>query len=99
MYPCNQSSSPGFLEHLPPLFREARTEGRIALRHAVQAASYASLSNDHDSIALGHKALHCYGLALTALAKGLAEPGLQPDDHQLMTVVVLDIFEVSNVHT
>jgi len=35
---------------------------------------------------------------LTALAKGLAEPGLQPDDYQLMTVVVLDIFEVSNVH-
>jgi len=95
MYPCNQSSSPGFLEHLPPLFREARTEGRIALRHAVRAVSYASLSNDHGSVALAHKALHYYGLALTALAKALAEPDLQPDDYMLMTVVILDMFEVS----
>lgn len=94
MYPCNQSSSPGFLEYLPFLFEEVRTEGRLALRWAVYAAAYASLSNDEDRVDLGDKAMHCYGQALSALAKGLSEPGWIPDDYVLMTVVVLDLFEV-----
>ncbi len=44
MYPCNQTSSPGFLEHLPCMFKEVNIEGRYALRWAVQAAGYADSS-------------------------------------------------------
>ena len=95
IYPCNSSSSPGFLEHLPGLFKEVNVEGRYALRWAVQAASYAELSREQGSEELAAKALECYGLALGALGKSLAEKEKTPDDHDLMTVVVLDIFEVS----
>jgi hypothetical protein len=95
MYPCNQSSSPGFLEYLPFLFEEVRTEGRLALRWAVYAAAYGSLSNDEKNTDLGDKAMHCYGQALSALAKSLSEPARTPDDYILMTVVVLDLFEVA----
>lgn len=95
MYPCNQGSSPGFLEHLPSLFREFRNEGRLALRWAVRATAYASLSKDQDSVALGNKALYCYGKSLSALGDALKGAVQPPDDFVLMTVVILDIFEVS----
>lgn len=94
MYPCNQGSSPGFLEHLPSLFREFRNEGRLALRWAVRAAAYASLSNGQDNAALGNKALECYGRSLSALGDALKANTKAPDDFCLMTVVILDIFEV-----
>ncbi|MCJ1243028.1 hypothetical protein MMC30_000224 [Trapelia coarctata] len=93
MYPCNQGSSPGFLEHLPGLLGEVKVEGKLALRSAVRAAAYASLSSEQSSNALGKKALHCYGLALSSLAESLADPHVVPDDFILMTVVVLDLFE------
>jgi hypothetical protein len=94
MYPCNDGSSPGFLEHLPVLFSEVKIQGRLALRWAVRAASYANLSNEQNSAGLGNKALQCYGLALSALAEALADTRVPPDDYTLMTVVVLDLFEV-----
>ena len=94
MYPCNQGSTPGFLEHLPSLFREFRNEGRLALRSAVRAAAYASLSKGQDSAALGTKALECYGQSLSALGDALKDTTKSPDDFSLMTVVILDIFEV-----
>jgi len=94
MYPCSQTSSPGFLEHLPCMFQEVNVNGRYALRWAVRAAAYADLSKDQDSDLLASKALQCYGMALSALADSLATSGKIPDDYDLMTVVVLDIFEV-----
>ncbi|KAK9420240.1 hypothetical protein SUNI508_06509 [Seiridium unicorne] len=93
IYPCNETSSPGFLEHLPSLFKDVNVEGRHALRWAVRAAGYADISKDSDNNLLARKAYHCYGLALAALGESLAEPGKTPDDYDLMTVVVLDIFE------
>lgn len=97
MYPCNNGSSPGFLECLPFLFEEVKVEGRRALRWAVRAAAYANLSNAQDSSAIAKKALECYGLGLSALVESLADPGAVPDDYTLMTVVVLDLFEVSPI--
>lgn len=94
MYPCNQGSSPGFLEHLPSLFREVQAEGRLALRWAVRAAAYASLSRDQKTASLGSKALDCYGRSLSALADALKNGSKPPDDYVLMAVVILDIFEV-----
>jgi hypothetical protein len=94
MYPCNSGSSPGFLEHLPTLFIEVKMEGRMALRWAVRAASYASLSSDQNNAALRAKALSCYGKALSALGESLADPNTAPDGFTLMTVVILDLFEV-----
>lgn len=95
MYPCNNGSSPGFLEHLPSLFKDINVEGRVALRWAVRAAAYGNLSNDQNNVNLGDKALECYGQALSALSEALADPKVRPDDYTLMTVVVLDLFEVS----
>jgi hypothetical protein len=77
------------------MFQEVNVNGRYALRWAVRAAAYADLSKDQDGDALAKKALQCYGLALTALGDSLAMPGKVPDDYDLMTVVVLDIFEAS----
>lgn len=94
IYPCNQTSSPGFLEHLPCMFQEVNVDGRYALRWAVRAAAYADISKDQDSDVLARKALQCYGMALSALGDSLAASGKVPDDYDLMTVVVLDIFEV-----
>lgn len=94
LYPCNETSSPGFLEHLPSLFRGVNIEGRYALRWAVRAAAYADLSKDAGGEPLARKALHCYGMALSALGTSLAERAKVPDDYDLMTVVILDIFEV-----
>ncbi|KAH7175701.1 hypothetical protein EDB81DRAFT_874533 [Dactylonectria macrodidyma] len=93
IYPCNESSSPGFLEHLPCLFKDVNVDGRHALRWAVQAAGIADLSRENDSELLAPKALECYGQALSALGKSLAEKGKTPDDYDLMAVVVLDLFE------
>ncbi|EHK44755.1 hypothetical protein TRIATDRAFT_318350 [Trichoderma atroviride IMI 206040] len=94
LYPCNQTSSPGFLEHLPSMFKEVNVEGRYALRWAVQAAAYAdAVSSNQKSKALASKALQCYGMALKALGESLSTPGKEPDDYDLMAVVVLDIFE------
>lgn len=96
IYPCNQTSSPGFLEHLPCMFQEVNINGRYALRWAVRAAAYADISKDQDSNILVRKALQCYGMALSALKDSLtATPGKIPDDYDLMTVVILDIFEAS----
>ncbi|CAK7221945.1 hypothetical protein SBRCBS47491_004702 [Sporothrix bragantina] len=47
LYPCNQTSSPGFLEHLPSMFQEVNNmSGRHALRWSVRAAAYADISKD-----------------------------------------------------
>lgn len=94
MYPCNETSSPGFLEHLPCLFKDVNVEGRFALRWAVRAAAYADLSKPQDSDALASKAFRCYGLSLSALGESLSAAGKVPDDDDLMTTVMLDIFEV-----
>ncbi|KAF4975803.1 hypothetical protein FZEAL_7463 [Fusarium zealandicum] len=93
LFPCSESSSPGFLEHLPCLFSEVNVEGRYALRWAVQACAFADLSRDQSSGDLVGRALDCYGQALNALGQSLTEKGKPPDDHDLMTVVILDIFE------
>ncbi|KAK8105481.1 Zn2/Cys6 DNA-binding protein [Apiospora kogelbergensis] len=88
MYPCNETSSPGFLEHLPSLFMEVNVDGRCALRWAVRAAAYAEAARDSEGSRVAQKALHCYGEALSALGKSLAEAGKTPDDHDLMTIAL-----------
>lgn len=94
LYPCNETSSPGFLEHLPSLFKDVNVEGRFALRWAVRAAAYADLSKAQDSDFLAKKAFHCYGMSLSALGESLSAKGKVPDDYDLMTAVMLDMFEV-----
>lgn len=95
LYPCSDASTAGFLEHLPCLFKEVNVEGRQALRWAVKATALADLSRleESDPGAAG-AAFDCYGEALTGLRESLSERGKVPDDYDLMTVVVLDIFEV-----
>ncbi|KAF5566400.1 negative acting factor [Fusarium napiforme] len=93
LLPCNESSSPGFLEHLPCLFKEVNIEGRYALRFAVQACAFADFSREQGSEELVKRSLECYGSALSALGQSLAEKNKTPDDYDLMTVVMLDIFE------
>jgi hypothetical protein len=95
IYPCNESSSSGFLEHLPGLFKEVNVNGRYALRWAVQATALADYSvGREDAQYISGKALECYGRSLSALGKSLAKKDKEPDDHDLMTIVILDIFEV-----
>lgn len=94
IYPCVESSSSGFLEHLPSLYKEVNVQGRYALRHAVQAASFADMSGSGCNDASYARALESYGLSLVALERSLSTPGKEPDDYDLMTVVVLDLFEV-----
>lgn len=94
IYPCTESSNAGFLEHLPSLFKEVNVEGRFALRYAVQAAAYGDVSRQRQSSEDAKTAMEYYGHALAALSKSLAEKGKVPDDYDLMTVVLLDIFEV-----
>lgn len=94
MYPGKNSKS-GFLEHLPCLFQEVNVDGRCALRWAVQAAALADASRDYlPGSALATQALDSYGKALRALSASLSETGKTPDDYDLMTIVVLDLFEV-----
>ncbi|KAK8028279.1 hypothetical protein PG991_005335 [Apiospora marii] len=99
MFPCNESSSPGFLEHPPSLFKEVNVEGRYALRWAVRAAAYAEAARDSEGSHIVQRALHCYGEALSALGESLAEPGKTPDDYDLMAIVVLDLFEARRAPT
>jgi hypothetical protein len=94
LLPCNESSSAGFLEHLPSLFKEVNIQGHYALRFAVQACAFADLSREQSSEALARKSLEFYGHALTALGQSLAEKHKTPDDYDLMTTVMLDMFEV-----
>jgi len=96
--PCNNSSTPGFLEHLPGLFNEVSIEGRFALRWAVLAAGYATLSKEYDDSRFSDLALKYYGRALSGLGRSLADFNGSPVDYVLMTVVVLDLFEVCH-HT
>ncbi|KAI9166461.1 alfa-L-rhamnosidase [Paramyrothecium foliicola] len=93
IYPCNETSSPGFLEHLPCMFKEVNIKGRYALRWAVQAAANADALKDEKNSMIVRNAFKYYGLALNALGESLAIPGKVPDDYDLMTVVILDIFE------
>lgn len=95
LYPCNDGSSPGFLEHLPGLFKDIDIENRYTLRYAVLAAAHASSIDDAPNHNSKQQAFHYYGLALSSLAKSLDKSMSEPDDYILMTVVVLDIFEVS----
>ncbi|KAH8671868.1 hypothetical protein BGZ60DRAFT_527315 [Tricladium varicosporioides] len=105
MYPCKESSSPGFLELLPCLFEEVQREGRLALRWAVKAVSYASLAaslpssteeNEVGQVRL--KANDCYGRALAALGETLRDKEESVSDYTLMTIVVLDLFETIYLH-
>lgn len=98
IYPCNESSSPGFLEHLPGLFKEVNVRGRFALRWAVEAASLADHSRRKNDASSARKALQQYSQSLNALGKSLSKNGKEPDDYDLMTVVVLDIFETLFIH-
>lgn len=94
LYSCNGSSSPGFLEHLPCLFKEVNIEGRHALRWAVKATALADVSRlEGSQPEAAAAAFDCYGESLSALRTSLSEKGKVPDDYDLMTVVVLDIFE------
>lgn len=95
LFPCNSSSSSGFLEQLPMLFEEVQTEGRVGLRWAVRAASFASLNNEQGNEELERKASVCYGKALEALGDSLRNKEEAVSDYTLMTVVMLDLFEVS----
>ena len=95
IYPCNESSTPGFLEHLPSLFKDVNVKGRYALRWAVQAAAFADLSRTTGSQVDVVKALEFYSRSLAAFQSSLCKTGKAPDDYDLMTVVMLDIFEVS----
>lgn len=106
-----QRASQGFLEFLPCTFEEVNVRGRLALRWAVQAAASADAAShasrhgisDETNAAsskgarlnLQQRALECYGKALSALSDSLGKVGKVPDDYDLMTVVVLDVFEVS----
>ncbi|KAI1142035.1 hypothetical protein F5Y05DRAFT_402055 [Hypoxylon sp. FL0543] len=99
MYPCNETSSSGFLEHLPGLFRDVNIEGRFALRWAVRAAAYADLSKAQNNGALASKAFHCYGMALSALGESLSGPSKVPDDYDLMTAVIHRLSCLLNLKT
>lgn len=94
LFPCSAVSSTGFLEHLPSLFKESNVQGRYALRWAVQAVAYAEISSKENSRDAAKLAVQLYGKALAALSESLGSQGKPPDDHDLMTVVILDIFEV-----
>lgn len=95
LYPCNDASTPGFLEHLPCLFKEVNVEGRHALRWAVRATALADVSRlEESNPRAAAAAFDCYGEALSALRDSLSARGKVPDDYDLMAVVVLDIFEV-----
>lgn len=107
----SQRASQGFLEFLPCTFEEVNVTGRYALRWAVQAAALADVatqdpfsrkqddtvyaSGTQSGAGTGQRALECYGLALSALSDSLGKDGKTPDDYDLMAVVILDIFEVS----
>ena len=97
IYPCTESSNVGFLEHLPSLFKEVNVQGRFALRYAVQAAAYGDVSRQKQSSQDAKRAMEYYGSALASLSKSLSEKGKIPDDYDLMTVVLLDIFEVTQM--
>ncbi|KAK8042514.1 Zn2/Cys6 DNA-binding protein [Apiospora phragmitis] len=98
MYPCNETSSPGFLEHLPSLFKEVNVEGRYALRWAIRAAAYAEAARESEGSHIAQKALYCYGEALSALGASLAESGKTPDDFDLMTIALF-LQDISQVGT
>jgi hypothetical protein len=61
----------------------------------VLAAAHASLIHDPYDKTSKVQAFRYYGLALAALSDSLKESISEQDDYVLMTVVVLDIFEVS----
>jgi hypothetical protein len=94
MFPCSHSSNPGFLEHLPSMFQEANVTTRSALRFAVRATAYADATAQEGNDGAREMALVWYGRALESLGEAL-KTGTQVDDHVLMTIVVLDLFEVS----
>jgi hypothetical protein len=96
---CSPGSNKAFLDHLPTLYNEVNIGGRYALRYAVQAAA---LANDlqgesvSDGGPVAWKSLDFYGKALSALSTSLSEKKESPpDDYDLMTVALLDLFEVS----
>jgi hypothetical protein len=97
IYPCTESSSPGFLEHLPSLFHDVNVSGRFALRWAVEAAALADSSRSGDGEEAAARALDYYSRSLEALGQSLSEKDKVPDDYDLMTVVMLDIFEVRSL--
>jgi hypothetical protein len=99
--PCTANSTPGFLEYLPMLFEEVAIPGRTSLRHAVRAVSYASLAaslSDHpeNQNQVRRYADTYYGHALQSLGEMLASEKDEEkvSDYALMTIVVLDLFEV-----
>jgi hypothetical protein len=94
VYPCNSGSSLGFLEHLPSLFKESNVKHRYALRYAVLAAAHASMIANTGDKTSKEQAFRYYGLALSALSESLKGAITERDDHILMAIVVLDIFEV-----
>jgi hypothetical protein len=99
--PCTSNSTPGFLEYLPMLFEEVPIPGRTSLRHAVRAASYASLAaslldRPEDQSQIRRYADTYYGHALRSLGEmlGSEKDEEKVSDYALMTIVVLDLFEV-----
>ncbi|KAL6689974.1 hypothetical protein J3F84DRAFT_390777 [Trichoderma pleuroticola] len=96
IYPCTESSSPGFLEHLPSLFKDINMSRRFALRWAVQAAALVDASCSGEVEGAAARTLDYYSRSLEALGQTLAERGKMPDDYDLMTMAMLDIEESVN---
>lgn len=97
LQPCNDGSSSGFLEHLPGLFKDIDIKNRYVLRYAVLATAHASSCGVAENGTSKEKAFYYYGLALQALSYSLESSKSEIDDYILMTIVVLDLFEVSLV--
>jgi hypothetical protein len=76
------------------MFQEANVTTRSALRFAVRAVAYADAVAQQDTDGARDMALVWYGRALESLGEAL-KAGTEVDDHVLMTIVVLDLFEVS----
>ncbi|KAI0592733.1 hypothetical protein F4775DRAFT_587349 [Biscogniauxia sp. FL1348] len=89
VYPCSETSSPGFLGHLPSLLQDANVEGRFALRWTMRGATYVDLSQSQEDDALARETFYCYNMSLSALRRSLSTPGKLPDDHDLLTVTFL----------
>lgn len=93
-YPHGCGENPGYLELLPGM--EARASPHSALGLAVDAFALANIHHFQvSSCSLRQLARAKYGAALSAIRKAVVSGSFGVDDSMLMTLLIIDMFEVS----
>ncbi|KAI9723679.1 MAG: hypothetical protein M1812_000979 [Candelaria pacifica] len=95
MLPRHPDSISGFMEHLLPMYQNAKVDSQLSL--ITSATALSALGKGRGMESLMPKAYKMYSRALVAVKKAINDPVEAKKDETLMTVMLMSLYEVVNM--